>query len=92
MIMVLAFVSVTLDTTNQDHHVFKVLNAELTKLEKLMELVLVLRASPTTTEYVLNVLLVLSIAQPLADVSLFVAKTRSFLQRAILVFVFKATD
>lgn len=57
-----------------------------------MELVIVLKASPTTTEYVLNVLPVLSTAQLQANVSSFVAKTQSFLQLVILVFVFKVTD
>jgi hypothetical protein len=57
-----------------------------------MELVSVLKVSVTIMEYALNVLLVLSTAQLLANVSWFVAKMQSFLQLVILAFVFKVTD
>lgn len=90
--MVSVCVFVTLASINQAHHVSKVLNAESTKLEKLTELVHVLKVSQTITEYALNALLVLFTAQLPVNVSLFVVKTQSFLQLAILVFVFKDTD
>ena len=90
-IMVSVCVSVTLASTNQVHLASKVLNAESTKSEKLTEPARVLKVSPTTTEYVLNVLPVLFTAQLPANVLLYVAKTLSFFQRAILVFVFKDT-